>query len=277
MKVSIITATFNSERTIKDTLSSVKKQTHKDVEHIIIDGSSTDKTINILELYGHKGPKLSEADLGIYHAMNKGVAMAKGDIIGILNSDDFYPDSGVIEKVVKTFETTNCEAVYGDLNYVDEHVSNRIVRKWIAGSYNRSHFHNGWMPPHPTVFIRKDVYKKYGLFNLKLKSSSDYELLLRLMFFKKIKVKYIPDVLVHMRIGGQSNKSFINRLTAHKEDYLAWLFNGISPRWYTIKLKPLSKIRQFFVPQKSNYYDDLIYNNLANSQSSSDGIISKPY
>ncbi|MDQ6813784.1 MAG: glycosyltransferase [Bacteroidota bacterium] len=272
MKVSIITATYNSERTIKDTLSSVKQQTYKNVEHVIIDGSSTDKTNNLLDLYGHQGPKLSEADNGIYHAMNKGVTIASGDIIGILNSDDFYSDSKVIEKVVKTFEDSGCDAVYGDLVYVDGKQKNKVVRTWVAGSYNKNLFYNGWMPPHPTVFIRKEMYEKYGLFNLKFKSSSDYELLLRLMFLKNIVVQYIPEVLVHMRTGGQSTKSLSNRLTAHKEDYLAWVSNGISPKWYTLAMKPLSKIKQFGNAEKRIYADQLIFNNFFPGQTTSERV-----
>lgn len=272
MKVSIITATYNSERTIKDTLTSVKQQTYKNLEHIIIDGNSTDKTITLLDLYGHQGPIVSEADNGIYDAMNKGVSMADGEIIGILNSDDFYSNTEVIEKVVKTFEETKCDAVYGDLIYIDGKQSNRVVRRWVAGSYNKNLFYKGWMPPHPTVFIRKEIYEKYGLFNLKFKSSSDYELLLRLMFIKNINVSYIPQVLVHMRTGGQSNKSLSNRLAAHKEDYLAWLINGISPNWYTLALKPLSKIMQFKSSDKRNYSEQLVFKNFFPSQTTSEGI-----
>lgn len=266
MKVSIITATYNSERTIKDTLASVKQQSYDNIEHIIIDGASTDKTINLLDLYGHKGPKLSETDNGIYDAMNKGVRMAEGNIIGILNSDDFYADNKVIENVVKAFEDKNCDAVYGDLVYVDGKQSKKVVRKWVSGKYNRKQFYKGWMPPHPTVFIRKEVYEKYGLFNLKFKSSADYELLLRLMFFNNIKVAYIPQVLVHMRTGGQSNKSLSNRLAAHREDYVAWLSNGVSPRWYTLAMKPVSKIRQFVIAQKEPYLRSIILNNFFQTQ-----------
>lgn len=272
MKVSIITATYNSERTIKDTLLSVKQQTYKNVEHIIIDGASTDKTINLLDLYGHQGPKISEADKGIYDAMNKGVTMAGGDIIGILNSDDFYADNKVLEKVVKTFEESGCDAVYGDLVYVDGRESAKVVRKWIAGKYNKDLFYQGWMPPHPTVFIKKEVYEKYGLFNLKFKSSSDYELLLRLMVLKNIKVEYISQVLVHMRTGGHSTKSLANRLAAHKEDYLAWLSNGISPKWYTLAMKPLSKIRQFIVAEKKGFDGEMVLKNLLHSHTTSKGI-----
>lgn len=271
MKVSIITATYNSERTIKDTLTSVKQQTYKNIEHIIIDGASKDKTINLINLYGHRGPLLSETDKGIYDAMNKGVAMADGDIIGILNSDDFYSNSQVIEDVVAAFNTSDCEAVYGDLVFIDPNQTDKVVRKWVAGTYDKSLFYKGWMPPHPTVFIRKEVYEKHGMFNLKFKSSSDYELLLRLMVLKNIKVGYIPRVLVHMRTGGQSTKSLSNRLAAHKEDYMAWLSNGISPKWYTLAMKPLRKINQFRSREKETYSNQLAFKNLYRRRATSKG------
>lgn len=272
MKVSIITATYNSERTVKDTLLSVQQQTYRDIEHIIVDGASTDKTINLLELYGHHGPKISEPDKGIYDAMNKGIAVAGGDIIGILNSDDFYADREVIENVVKAFEDQDCDAVYGDLVYVDGQQSKKVVRKWTAGNYNRRLFYLGWMPPHPTVFIRKEVYEKYGLFNLKFKNSSDYELLLRLMFVKHIKVKYIPQVLVHMRTGGHSTKSFSNRVKAHLEDYKAWFSNGNTPKWYTVPMKPMGKITQFLVGGKINYTNHMVFKGFLQSQPSSEQV-----
>lgn len=262
MKVSIITATYNSASTIKDTILSVKQQTYKNVEHIIVDGSSTDNTLHLLQHFGHSGPLLSEKDKGIYDAMNKGLAIANGDIIGILNSDDFYPHAHVIEKVVKAMSATDCDAVYGDLVYVDAHHATKVLRKWIAGGYSKKQFYNGWMPPHPTFFVKKEVYEKYGNFNLEFKSSSDYELLLRFMFLNDIKVKYLPGVLVHMRAGGHSNRSLRNRLAAHKEDYMAWSSNGISPKWYTLAMKPLRKIKQYIVGNKNSYSNQVFFKNL---------------
>lgn len=259
MKVSIITATYNSEATVKDTVLSVKRQTYQNVEHVVIDGLSNDNTLNVLNYFGHSGPLISEPDKGIYDAMNKGVKIAGGDIIGILNSDDFYPDARVIERVVKVFKKGNCDAVYGDLVYVDPFHIKKVLRKWIAGGYSRKSFYKGWMPPHPTFFVRKEVYEKYGAFNLDFKSSSDYELLLRFLFLKQIKVKYIPAVLVHMRAGGYSNRSIKNRLAAHLEDYRAWKTNGISPRWYTLALKPLCKVRQYIVAEQSEPVNKVSY------------------
>ena len=269
MKVSIITATYNSAATIKDTLLSVKKQTYNDIEHIIVDGVSTDSTLDLLTYFHHSGPMLSEHDKGIYDAMNKGVGMASGDIIGILNSDDFYPHARVIEKVVKAFENEDCDAVYGDLNYVDPFHLKKVLRKWIAGGYSRNLFYKGWMPPHPTFFVRREVYEKYGNFNINFKSSSDYELLLRFLLLKEIRVKYIPGVLVHMRAGGYSNRSIKNRFAAHIEDYRAWKTNGLSPKWYTLAMKPLRKVKQYLIADKPVYPNKVFFRTFFSSRETS--------
>lgn len=262
MKVSIVTVTYNSARTIKDTVLSIKHQTYKNIEHIIVDGCSTDNTLNLAVHFGHNGPSLCEDDKGIFDAMNKGVKMATGEIVGILNSDDFYPDSGVIEKVVKAFNNGHCDAVYGDLVYVDSFQIKKVIRNWIAGEYTKKLFYKGWMPPHPTFFVRKEVYEKYGLFNLDFKSSSDYELLLRFILLKNIRVKYLPGVLVYMRAGGNSNKSIKNRIAAHLEDYRAWRVNGISPKWYTLALKPLRKLKQYLIPHIPSDYSKVFFKTL---------------
>jgi glycosyltransferase involved in cell wall biosynthesis len=249
MKVSIITATFNSANTIVDTLESVRVQTYPTIEHIIVDGLSTDETLTIVNNAQRIEQVVSEKDKGIYDAMNKGIALTNGDIIGILNSDDFYAHENVIQEVVEMFEKTGCDAVYGNLIFVHPDNPKKILRKWIAGGYNLNLFLKGWMPPHPTFFVRKSVYNKLGNFNITLKSSADYELLLRFLYVHKIKVEYLHDVLVHMRSGGQSTKSFSNRIKAHKEDYMAWRLNGITPKWYTLMLKPVRKIKQFLFPR----------------------------
>jgi glycosyltransferase involved in cell wall biosynthesis len=247
MKVSIITATYNSESTIADTISSVVNQTYPDIEHIIVDGASTDGTLGIAGSLGHNGPIISERDNGIYDAMNKGIKMATGDVVGILNSDDFYSHDHAIEHVVHSFKKNNRDSVYGDLVYVDANDPSRVLRKWIAGKFQRRHFLKGWMPPHPTFFVKREIYDRLGTFNLDLKSSADYELILRFLFVNKISVEYLPGILVHMRAGGYSNRSWLNRLAAHKEDYHAWRLNGLSPKWYTLMMKPTRKIQQFIL------------------------------
>jgi glycosyltransferase len=245
MRVSIITVCFNSAATIADTIKSIQDQRYHNIEHIIIDGVSTDNTLDIIQSSHFDGRIISEKDSGLYDAMNKGIRMATGDIIGILNSDDFYPDNHVISDVVDHFSQQPCDAVYADLDFINTAKPKKIVRKWRSGQYKYEKFNFGWMPPHPTFFVRKEVYDKYGVFNTGLKSAADYELILRFLYVNKIKAVYLPRVLVHMRSGGISNRSFGSRLKAHLEDYKAWRINGGSPHWYTMVLKPLRKVFQY--------------------------------
>ncbi len=246
MKVSIITVCFNSAATIANTIKSIQSQNFLNIEHIIIDGVSSDNTIEVIKACGHTGPLISEKDSGLYDAMNKGIKLATGNIIGILNSDDSYTDPKVINDVVEEFKKEYCDAVYADLNYIDPNSDEKIVRKWKSGRYKYSKFKYGWMPPHPTVFVKKEIYDMYGSFNTKLNSAADYELILRFLYKNKIKVHYLPRVLVNMRSGGLSNRNLKHRLKAHMEDYRAWEFNGINPSWYTLMLKPVRKVLQFF-------------------------------
>jgi len=245
MRVSIITVCFNSAGTIADTIKSIQSQNYSDIEHIIIDGVSQDSTLDVIKSCGHTGPLISERDNGLYDAMNKGIRVATGEIIGILNSDDFYTDHKVIDDVVAQFQRPGCDAVYADLNYIDNSQSEKIVRKWRSGRYKPAKFNYGWMPPHPTVFVKKEVYDKYGAFNTELNSAADYELILRFLYKNKIRAHYVPRVLVNMRAGGLSNRSINHRLKAHMEDYRAWSSNGIRPHWYTLMLKPMRKVFQF--------------------------------
>lgn len=245
MKISLITATYNSEATIRDTLECVKEQTYQEIEHIIVDGNSTDNTLNIVKEYPHVNKIISESDKGLYDAMNKGIQLATGTIIGILNSDDFYANASILTNVVDKMIQQDSDALYGDLQYVDQLDTSKIVRNWKAGNFKRNKFLNGWMPPHPTFFVKKDVYLKYGDFALSLKSAADYEIMLRFLYRHEISVSYLPEVLVKMRTGGQSNVSLHNRILANKEDKLAWYINNIQPRFYTTWLKPLRKIPQF--------------------------------
>lgn len=245
MKVSIITACFNSAETIASTIASVKSQDFPDIEHIIIDGNSSDSTLEIIQHSGANCVIHSEKDNGIYDAMNKGIILSTGDIVGILNSDDFYANSSIISKVVELFKQKNCDAVYGDLVYVDANDTNRVTRKWISGNFSKQKFLYGWMPPHPTFFVKKEVYLKYGLFNLNVYTAADYELMLRLLFKFNIKVAYLQEILVKMRAGGASNISLKNRFLANKGDRMAWKINNLKPFWFTLVFKPLRKILQF--------------------------------
>ncbi len=244
MKISIITIAFNSEETIEDTIKSVVAQDYKDVEYIIIDGGSTDGTLQIVDKYKDNIAKvISEPDKGIYDAMNKGVRASMGELVGILNSDDFYASNTVLSEIADAIGDK--DAIYADLVYVDRENTEKVVRYWKAGAYKEDCFFKGWMPPHPTFFIRKRLYDKYGDYNLKLKSAADYELMLRMLHKHKISVTYLPKVITKMRVGGQSNVTLKNRLKANKEDRMAWELNGLEPKFYSLYLKPARKITQF--------------------------------
>lgn len=247
MKVSIITITYNSEATLKDTIESVVNQSYSDIEYIIIDGKSTDNTLSIIESYKEKISKVvSEKDNGLYDALNKGIALATGDLIGIIHSDDFYTNQFVIEHIVKTIEDNNADAAYADLYYVDKNDTNKIFRKWKSGNYKHGMFLNGWMPPHPTFFAKRSCYERFGSFNLNLESAADYELMLRFIHKHKIKLAYLHEFIIKMRVGGKSNVSLQNRIRANKEDRKAWIINGLKPYFYTLYAKPLRKIIQLF-------------------------------
>jgi len=247
MKVSIITATFNSETTVLDTLHSVRKQAGVEVEHIVIDGASRDSTVSLVRQFSNEIKLISEQDAGIYDAMNKGIGIATGDVIGILNSDDFYAGGDVLQQVVSAFRNSSCDAVYGDLQYVSKEDPSRVTRSWRAGPYRQGAFKWGWMPPHPTFFVRRHVYENFGKFNLDMKTAADYEIMLRFIHKHGIKLAYIPSVLVKMRTGGASNASLNNRIRANREDRRAWACNGLQPFWFTLYLKPVRKISQFIL------------------------------
>lgn len=247
MKVSIITVCYNSSKTIESTIQSVVSQNYPNIEYIIVDGLSADDTLKIVERYKNKiAIIISEKDNGIYDAINKGIAASTGDIVAILHADDFYTNENVISIIVKSFENKKVNAVYGDLQYVDRLDTNQIKRNWISGEYKKENFLNGWMPPHPSFFVAKECYNKYGLFNTGLKSAADYELMLRFLYKNNCSVDYIPQVLVKMRVGGKSNVSIMNRLKANREDKRAWEINGLTPGIFTFIRKPLSKLGQFF-------------------------------
>lgn len=188
---------------------------------------------------------VSERDNGIYDAMNKGIRKASGDVIGILNADDIYANDRVIEKVADMFTQNKVDSCYGDLQYVDKKNPDNIVRYWKSSEYREGLFYKGWMPPHPTFFVKREVYEKYGYFNTDFKIAADYELMLRFIEKYKISTCYIPEVLIKMRMGGMSNRSLKNLFIKSSEDHKAWKINNLSGGIYTILLKNLCKLPQF--------------------------------
>jgi len=248
MKISIVTAVLNSKKVVEDCIKSIHGQTSGDIEHIVIDGGSTDGTLAIVHKYQSGIAKLmSQRDDGIYDAMNKGIRLATGEVIGILNADDFYPDSGILDKVARVFENEHIESCYGDLEYVNAVNTAKVVRHWRSGPFHVNKFYWGWMPPHPTFFVRRSVYQRYGLFNLALGSAADYELMLRVLVKHRITTAYIPEVIVKMRKGGVSNASIKNRIHANRMDRKAWSVNGLKPYPWTLFFKPVRKFHQVFI------------------------------
>lgn len=246
MKISLITVSYNSDETIEETIQSVLSQVNVDLEYIIIDGGSNDGTLAIIDKYKDKIDILiSEKDNGIYDGMNKGLQAATGDVIGILNSDDVFASNSVLEQVGSAFKESKADALYGDLVYVDRFDLEKVKRKWISGNYTKGDFKKGWMPPHPTFYVKKEIYSKFGLFNLDFTSAADYEIMLRFIHKENIDLVYLPSIMVKMRQGGQSNASFSNRVKANREDKKAWEVNGLKPGTLTLIRKPLSKLGQF--------------------------------
>ncbi len=248
MKVSIITVVYNGEKTIRETIESVLAQEYEAVEYIIIDGNSTDTTKDIIQSYGQRiNTFISEPDLGIYDAMNKGIRLATGDIVGILNADDIFDTPRIIPDLVERFKETEADAVYGDLLYVAADNLSHVIRNWKAGHFSPISFLWGWMPPHPTFFIRREWYDNFGTFRLDLGSSADYELMLRMVQKHHAKLAYIQKVMVRMRVGGVSNVTIKNRILANRNDKKAWEVNQLTPYPFTFLCKPVRKILQFII------------------------------
>jgi glycosyltransferase len=246
LKISVITAVYNREKTVGDAIESVANQNHTDLEYVVVDGMSTDNTADIIQANQKSiSRSIREKDDGIYDALNKGIAAATGDVVGFLHADDMFSSDIAIKLINDKFESGDFDAVYGDLVYVDEHDTSKVTRYWRSGHFNRRRFYFGWMPPHPTVYVRKSVYQKLGNYRTDVGTAADYECLLRLMVRNEINVGYVPHVLVKMRAGGASNASIANRLNANSADRRAWLENGMKPPLGLRFTKPLSKLKQF--------------------------------
>ena len=247
MKVTIITVTYNSEKYLQDCINSVVAQSYKDIEHIVIDGCSTDDTLNIIRQFdNHITQWKSEKDNGMYDAINKGMQMATGDVIGILNSDDMLATDDVIEKIVKYFLKYKVDSLYGDLVYVDQVNTRKVIRYWKGFNYHRYRFTYGWMPAHPTFYFKRDLLKDLGGYESHYFTAADYEFMARYLYRFRISAVYLPKLIVKMRVGGQSNRNIMSRLRANRRDYLAMKANQIPFPHIASILKPLIKLRQYY-------------------------------
>lgn len=243
MKISIITVVLNRVDTMRTTIESVINQSYRDIEYIVIDGGSTDGTLDIINSYKNKiDVIISEKDNGIYDAMNKGLGIASGDIIGFLNSDDYYANPMVLEKVVEKFKSNDIDALFGDIVFIN--ANNKIVRYWHPGKFRKSKIKLGWMPPHAAFFIKKSIFNQYGGFDLSYNISADYELAVRLLWKFNIAVSYIPEVLVNARLGGVTNRNIRSMISSSLEVYRVLRSHKIGGI-LTLIIRILSKIPQF--------------------------------
>lgn len=247
MKISIVTAVYNRASTLGDAIASVQSQQFPYIEHIIQDGGSSDGSLNVIAQFSDPRIQIqSEPDDGIYDAINKGIARATGEVVGLLHSDDFLAADDVVQKIVGAFADPDVEGVYGDLQYVSASDPKRTVRHWTAGAYSPHLLRRGWMPPHPTLYLRREVFEKYGLYDTSFSIAADYDAMLRYLAHGKIKLAYIPEVLVKMRMGGESNRSVERVLRKSREDLRALRKNEVGGL-LTLAAKNISKVGQFLV------------------------------
>lgn len=251
MKISVVTATYNSAATVEDTLKSVVSQTFGNVEHIVVDGGSSDATMEIVkryaDIYRSRGLELkwiSEPDRGIYDAMNKGIALASGDVVGLLNSDDFYTVPTALDRIASEFSAAgeDIDAVYGDIHYVNPERLGKCVRYYSSRHFSRERMRMGFMPAHPSFYCRREIYSKYGLFDISFKIAADFEQLLRLIYIHGIKTRYIPADFVTMRTGGASSSGFSSHRRIYAEHRRAYHKNGVNSNFFLESIRYLYKI-----------------------------------
>lgn len=246
MKISVVTAVYNRVNTISEAMESVQRQTYSDVEHIVQDGGSSDGTIKEIARLANSATKLvSERDEGIYDAINLGIKRASGEIIGLMHSDDTFAHDRVLTKIATCFSDPRIDAVYGDLQYVAANDPRRVIRNWHSGEYDPALLKRGWMPPHPTLYLRREIFERWGVYDTLFRISADYDAMLRYLVKGKIRLAYIPEVLVKMRAGGESNRSLGRIFLKSREDLVAIRRNGVGGIG-TLAMKNLSKIGQFF-------------------------------
>lgn len=246
MKISLITATYNSAANISTAITSLNEQSYPNIEWIIVDGASKDNTVELVkaEFKGNLRV-ISERDCGIYDALNKGVKIATGDIIGFLHSDDLFATKDTIENIMNVFNQEKTDGIYGDLQYVDKDNTSKVIRYWKSEKFHTPLLNKGWMPAHPTLFLKREVYEKHGSFNTIYKIAADYDLMLRIFGDKKLTFKYIPEVITKMRVGGASNRSLKNIKLKSTEDFRALKANGMKNPLKILAYKNLSKLQQF--------------------------------
>lgn len=245
MKFSIVTAVFNRQATVAQAVQSLQAQSYVEFEHLIQDGGSTDGTLQVLQDTSDERTHLvSEADSGIYDAINKGIARATGDVIGLMHSDDYYATDHVLAWVEDAFSDPRVEGVYGDLQYVSATDTSKVIRHWASGQYVPKNLSKGWMPPHPTLYLRREIFEKWGTYDTSFDIAADYDAMMRYLVKGGIKLAYIPKVLVKMRVGGESNRSIARIVKKSREDYRAMKRNGIGG-FGTLVRKNTSKIGQF--------------------------------
>lgn len=248
MKISIITATYNSEKTLEFCMNSVLSQTYSDIEYIIVDGGSKDDTVNLIKAKAKEFSNIiwsSEPDKGIYDALNKGILKATGDVIGFVHSDDYLADNTIMSQIINAFEDKEVDGVYGDLHYVSFENPDIVIRNWKSQPFQPKLLKRGWMPAHPTLFLKRDVYETQGNFNLTYEIAADYDFILRIFNSSKYTFHYLPKTIVKMRVGGASNKSLKNLIKKTKEDLKAAKTNHLSFPIGVIIMKNLSKIPQW--------------------------------
>ena len=245
VKVSVVTACYNSAKTIGTTIQSVNAQSYANIEHVFIDGGSTDDTLNVISASARKNHSvLSESDAGIYDALNKGVQRATGEVVGFLHADDFYTDDSVVERIADCFSRPEVQAVYGDLQYVSQSDTDKVIRTWNTKTFSPGRLKRGWMPPHPTLYVRTEWYERIGGFDTQYRIAADYLSILQLFSHPDFEAVYLPQVLVKMRLGGASNRSLRNIIQKSREDYAVLKRAGVGGLG-TLLSKNLRKVGQF--------------------------------